>query len=437
MKNNNRLTNYEFISRAKKIHGSLYGYEHVDYVNNHSKVKIICPEHGEFFQAPVNHVNQKQGCPKCGLKKNSDRQRSNSDEFKKRAQNVHGKKYDYSKVDYVGGHQKIIITCPEHGDFEQTPQAHLSGRRCPDCARISSTEKRIKWTKEEVYKEASKYTIMSDFQTKGVGAYASAKKNGWLDDVRKNFIIKKRYWTKDDIQKIANKYIHRGEFCTENGAACKYAKDRGWYEDIVRHMVPVGNKYNRLVYVFEFPDKSVYVGLTGNITKRQKSHMEVENNSAVKVHMIKINKTPILKIISDGYIDYIDAQNMEHITLQKYKTDGWNILNRTKTGSLGSSNRKWTLEKLKELVKNYKTRSEFLLHETNAYAAIARNGWLSVVFQDVKRLINPNGTWTFDVVAKEASKYNKKKDFFQNSPHAYYAAKSKGWFNEMTKNYTK
>lgn len=434
--NNKKLTTDDFIERAKKIHGSQYDYSEVNYKNNHSKVKIICPEHGEFFQAPVNHVNLKQGCKQCGLKKNSDRQRSNSDEFKKRAQNVHGKKYDYSKVDYVGGHQKVIITCPEHGDFEQTPQAHLSGRRCPDCARISGAEKHTKWNKEEVYKEASKYTTMSDFQINAIGAYVSANRNGWLDDIRTKFEIKKRNWTKEEIQKIANNYLHRGEFCTENGAACKYARGKGWYEDIVKHMEPVGNKYNRAIYVFEFPDKSVYVGLSGNVERREKSHTEEEENSAVRLHMLQLGKKPKMKIVSDGYIDYKDAQNMEGCVVEKYRNEGWKILNRSKTGSLGSCTRIWTLDMLKDLAKKYKNRTEFVNKQPNAYAAAARNGWLDDVFQDMKRLINPNNTWTYEVVAKEASKYNKKTDFAKGSPLAYGAAKSKGWFEELTKNYT-
>ena len=434
--NNKKLTTDDFIERAKKIHGNQYDYSEVNYINNHTKVKIYCPKHGYFNQAPVNHVNMKQGCPKCGIERNTDRQKSNTDEFKRRASEIHNNFYDYSKVDYTRGHNKITIICPKHGEFQQTASAHLSGRRCPDCAQESSIEKHTKWTKEEVYKEASKYTTMSDFQIKAIGAYVAAKRNGWLDDIRTKFEIKKRNWTKEEIQKIANNYLHRGEFCKENGAACKYARGKGWYEDIVKHMEPVGNKYNRAIYVFEFPDKSVYVGLTGNVERREKSHTEEEENSAVRLHMLQLGKKPKMKIVSDGYINYKDAQNMEGCVVEKYRNEGWKILNRSKTGSLGSCTRVWTLDMLKDLVKKYKNRTEFVTKEPNAYAAIARNGWLDDVFQDMKRLINPNNTWTYEVVSKEAAKYNKKSDFAKGSPLAYHAARSKGWFEELTKNYS-
>ena len=47
---------------------------------------------------------------------------------------IHGGRYIYDKTKYVKRNQKVIITCPEHGDFEQTPTGHLSGKGCLKCA---------------------------------------------------------------------------------------------------------------------------------------------------------------------------------------------------------------------------------------------------------------------------------------------------------------
>ena len=60
-----KSTTGEFISKSKLIHGDKYDYSKVEYVNNHSKVCIICPEHGEFWQTPANHLKNR-GCPICG-----------------------------------------------------------------------------------------------------------------------------------------------------------------------------------------------------------------------------------------------------------------------------------------------------------------------------------------------------------------------------------
>ena len=51
-----KLTTEEFISKAKQIHGNKYDYSNVNYVNKYTKVCIICPEHGEFWQKPSNHL---------------------------------------------------------------------------------------------------------------------------------------------------------------------------------------------------------------------------------------------------------------------------------------------------------------------------------------------------------------------------------------------
>ena len=64
-----------FIEKAKKIHGDKYDYSKVEYANTDTKVCIICPEHGEFWQSPSNHL-QGQGCKQCSLerrKKKNDR----------------------------------------------------------------------------------------------------------------------------------------------------------------------------------------------------------------------------------------------------------------------------------------------------------------------------------------------------------------------------
>lgn len=52
----------------------------------------------------------------------------------------HAEKYDYSKVQYVRTHDKVIITCKKCGDFSQSPAKHLSGRGCPSCRSMKKDE---------------------------------------------------------------------------------------------------------------------------------------------------------------------------------------------------------------------------------------------------------------------------------------------------------
>ena len=64
-----------------------------------------------------------------------------TEEFIKRAREVHGDKYDYLKIVYKAAHNKIEIICPIHGVFFQEPASHLAGRDCPKCGlqKISKT----------------------------------------------------------------------------------------------------------------------------------------------------------------------------------------------------------------------------------------------------------------------------------------------------------
>ena len=127
-----RLSLLEFIKKSRKVHGDKYDYSKVEYVNAHTKVCIICPEHGEFWQKLNDHTNG-QGCPTCAHEANGERKRLSKEEFIKRANEKHGDKYNYSKVDYVNNQAKVCIICPEHGEFWQTPNSHLNGVGCPKC----------------------------------------------------------------------------------------------------------------------------------------------------------------------------------------------------------------------------------------------------------------------------------------------------------------
>lgn len=123
-----RLTKEQFIERSKRKHNDRYDYSKVEYVNSSTRVCIICPIHGEFFQTPRVHMMRGHGCPMCfGSPK------STTDEFIRKARAVYGNRYDYSKVVYKGNKEKVCVICPEHGEFWVTPNNHLRGSRCPGC----------------------------------------------------------------------------------------------------------------------------------------------------------------------------------------------------------------------------------------------------------------------------------------------------------------
>lgn len=126
-----------FIKRAREVHGDKYDYSKVEYKNEREPVCIICPKHGEFWQAPGNHLNG-QRCDECY----KDSKTLSNEEFISRAKKAHeGENYDYSKVEYTGSEDDVTIICSKHGEFTQRAADHLQGKGCSKCVHhVSSVE---------------------------------------------------------------------------------------------------------------------------------------------------------------------------------------------------------------------------------------------------------------------------------------------------------
>ena len=129
-----RLSNtQEFIKKATIVHNNTYSYEFSKYINKTEKIEITCFVHGNFQQIPSDHLNG-SGCKYCASKSRRLKLSTTTDEFIKQSIKFHADKYDYSKVNYINGKNKVTIVCPIHGEFEQSPYHHVKGAGCPSCA---------------------------------------------------------------------------------------------------------------------------------------------------------------------------------------------------------------------------------------------------------------------------------------------------------------
>lgn len=215
-----RKTKEDFIKEAKSIHGDKYDYSKADYVNARTKVCIICPDHGEFWQLPSLHIGQKCGCPIC----NGTVKRTNED-FIKKAKEVHGDKYDYSKVEYDGTKKKVCIICPEHGEFWQTPQDHLQGHGCPKCSG------RVNLTTEEFINRARK--IHGDKYD-----YSKAE---YINNNTKVCIICSEH---GEFWQTASEHL-RGHGCPKCGLKSLSEKKRTSFEDYLKRFNEIhGERYD-------------------------------------------------------------------------------------------------------------------------------------------------------------------------------------------------
>jgi len=134
----------DYLSKFNKIHNNKYDYSLVEYINNKTKVRIICPNHGVFEQRPDMHIRS-NGCPTC-----AGNIKLKSTEFIERSNSIHNNKYDYSLVEYKDSHSKIKIICKKHGVFTQIPNSHLRGHGCYECM------PNFRYTQEKIIEEFNK-----------------------------------------------------------------------------------------------------------------------------------------------------------------------------------------------------------------------------------------------------------------------------------------
>ena len=148
-----RLTQESYIEKARKVHSGYYSYGNMVFSTVNSKITVTCPIHGDFEQNAATHLNGSK-CKRCSMDLRSKNRTNTTEMFIKECTIVHNHKYIYEKTVYTKSADKVIITCPAHGDFAQIANLHKRGSGCPKCAREMGTNG---WQ----YSEWEKYGIKS------------------------------------------------------------------------------------------------------------------------------------------------------------------------------------------------------------------------------------------------------------------------------------
>ena len=236
-----KLSKDEFIERSKETHGDKYDYSLVDYKDINTKIKIICPIHGEFEQHPKSHLKG-CNCKKCYHSNRITKNNILLNKFK----NVHGNKYDYSLVEYTGSKNKIRIICPSHGTFEQKVSNHLSGFGCWKCSK-TLTEK--EFIDKSILIHGDKYD------------YSKVK---YIDSRFKVIIICKKH---GDFEQVANSHLM--------GNGCPICRESFNEKEISKILEDIGISYIRqkkfencknvlnLSFDFFLPDKNICIEYNG------------------------------------------------------------------------------------------------------------------------------------------------------------------------------
>jgi hypothetical protein len=131
-----RFTKEEFIEKANQIfipNNTDYYKLDLHNLTEDKKGIFICENNHEYEQVIYSHLSG-MGCKECGIIAGAEKRKVTTDEFKQRSLEIHGKKYDYSKVDIDKDTTHVNIICNKHNKiFNQSYEAHLQGQGCPLC----------------------------------------------------------------------------------------------------------------------------------------------------------------------------------------------------------------------------------------------------------------------------------------------------------------
>ena len=374
-----RMTNESFINKAKSIHGDRYDYSKVEYIDNKEEVCIICREHGEFWQKPKNHLSG-YGCPIC-----SGRKKMRTIDFVKRARQVHGDKYDYSKAEYKGNSEEICIICPEHGEFWQRASNHLKGFGCKKCGFVATSAKQKIWTRERCYETALQYKELNSFSKECQAAYVIAHRNGWLQDY--TWLSRRQlpngYWTKELVMEEARKYTSSHEFKEGNPKAYSAAQRNDWMKECTWFIKPKNAKKWNYDTCYEE-------------AKKYSTQSEFRVNSI----------TAYCKARDNGWLD-------DYTWLEKHIA--------------------WNYDLCMSEARKYEYYLDFRYKSFDAFKTARNNGWLKLYTWLIKEPIEPyNKKWKYDTCYAEAKKYKTRSEFNKKCSGAYDVARRNGWLDDYT-----
>ena len=199
-------------------------------------------------------------------------------------------------------------------------------------------------------------------------------------------------------------------------------------------MKPLNNAHYRCIYAYEFSEtNSVYVGLTYSMELRQ---VKRRNKSGDTVTMY-INQTgiiPIYKQLTD-YVEVEQAIKLEEEFVNKYKNNGWNILNKARTGSIGWTGRKHRyddLDYVKSIIFKYKSVGDLIKKNNALYLKIRDNGWRDIIYPMLSyKKRYSSSFWTKENLIEFTKKFTNIKDFEKEFTCAYRIARRNGWINEI------
>lgn len=281
------------------------------------------------------------------------------------------------------------------------------------------------WTKERVFETAKSYTSKADFSKNAPIAYRVALSNGWLRELSSLFEGQQPY-TREECRQEASKYNSKEDFMKESPICYNCAKNYRILTEICSHM---GTNTNyRYVYAFEFEDHYAYIGMSCSPQKRCNQHL-TEKKSTVYKYIKETGSRYIFKVLTEGLVE--NAVQQEILWINKYKGDGWILLNKELDELDNDGSPKYTYEYCEMIANRYAHSQNFKKGNSLVYNYAVRHGWLDNICRHMDKDAQEAQHWTKERCLEEAKKYEMRKDFQKECSGAYAAAYRNKWLDEI------
>lgn len=289
----------------------------------------------------------------------------------------------------------------------------------------------IKWTKEACLEAAKQCVSLKEFEQTYNGAYKRALKQGWLNDIV--FPIPRRctHRSDDEIISVAKLYTTLSDF---------YRKERNFYglahrRGLLQTFTWLKRKYDNnhtihdAVYVYEFKDtKTAYVGRTIDTERRHNEHKK-DIRSAVYQYAHSQNiEIPTPRLLYT-HLSIKDGQRLEAETIQNYTQNGWVLLNKAPTGSVGSLT-EFSKSECVNIAKRYIFKKDLANDYPKIYAALQRHNWLKECIW-LKSYKRRDEDITYGQFVAVASKYKSRSDFAHSHHALYDIGRERGWVDSI------
>ena len=312
------------------------------------------------------------------------------------------------------------------GNRSAYKKAHREGWLDEICiSMVSPSKPKGYWTKERVFEMAKNHTTKADFLKNAPIAYRVALSHGWIEELRSLFEGKQPY-TREECQQEASKYNSREDFMKKSPLYYNCAKNYRILTEICSHM---GTDTNfRYVYAFEFEDHHAYIGLSCFPQKRCKQHL-TDKKSTVYKYIKETGSKYIFKVLTEGSVE--NAIQQEILWINKYKEDGWGLLNKELDELANDGSPKYSYEYCEMIANRYAHSQNFKKGNRLVYNYAVRHGWLDNICKHMDKDAQEAQHWTKERCLEEAKKYEVRKDFQKGCSGAYAAAYRNKWLDEI------